>query len=296
VSAAPAALVTEHLQRDAVLITGCSSGIGEATALLLARGGMLVFANVRRAEDGEALVREGGDNLRPLVFDVSDADGIERARATVAAEPGIVLRAVVNNAGIGSAGPLEILPLDEIRKLMEVNYIGPLAVTKAFLPLLHESRGRLINVTSIAGKFAAPFGGAYAASKFAYEAASDALRLELAPFGIRVIVVEPGAIKTKFWERGSAAAEAMAATLPAGALVPYQPYLERFRAVVLDSVQKAIAPERVAATIAKALVATRPRARYVVGADARLQLVLARLPEPVRDAVVRRALGLGTSA
>ena len=195
-SAAPAALVTEHLQRDAVLITGCSSGIGEATALLLARGGMLVFANVRRAEDGEALAREAGDNLRPLVFDVSDADGIERARAAVAAEPGIVLRAVVNNAGIGSAGPLEILPLDEIRKLMEINYIAPLAVTKAFLPLLHESRGRLINVTSIAGKFAAPFGGAYAASKFAYEAASDALRLELAPFGIRVIVVEPGADQT----------------------------------------------------------------------------------------------------
>ncbi len=292
-SGVPAALASDLIQRDAVLVTGSSTGIGAATVMRLARAGTLVFANVRRPDDGAALVNAGGANVRPLVFDVTDAAGIEAARATVAAEPGIVLRALVNNAGIGGAGPLELLPLDDVRSMMEINYIAPLAMTKAFLPLLRESRGRLINVTSIGGKFAAPFGGAYAASKFALEAASDALRVELAPFGVRVIVVEPGAIKTNFWERGAAAADATVAKLPAGALAPYQPAIENFRRFVLSSVEKAIDPDRVAATIQRALVARRPRARYVVGADARLQLALARLPEFVRDALVRRALGLG---
>ena len=291
-SPVPAAFGNDVLQRDAVLVTGASSGIGAATTLRLARDGTLVFAGVRRPEDGAALVREGGSYVRPLVFDVTDAAGIEAARATVAAEPGLVLRALVNNAGIGGAGPLELLALDDVRAMMEINYVAPLALTKAFLPLLRESRGRLINVTSIGGKFASPFGGAYAASKFALEAASDALRVELAPFGVRVIVVEPGAIKTKFWDRGAAAADAAIAKLPAGALAPYEPAIQNFRTFVLASAEKAIDPDRVAATIQHALESHRPRARYVVGADARLQLVLARLPEALRDALVRRALGL----
>jgi NAD(P)-dependent dehydrogenase (short-subunit alcohol dehydrogenase family) len=277
---------------DAVLITGSSSGVGAATALRLARAGIIVYANVRLPEDGAALAQEAGRNVRPLIFDVTDPAGIERARATVAAEPEIVLRGVVNNAGIGIAGPLEVLPLDDIRTMMEINCIAPLAVTKAFLPLLRESRGRLVNVTSIGGKFASPFGGAYSASKFALEAASDALRVELAPFGIRVVVIEPGGVKTRFWQRGIDAAETTVARLPAGALVPYARAIERFRAFVLANAEKAIEPERVAATIHKALLVARPRARYVVGGDARLQLVLARLPEPLRDAVIRRALGL----
>jgi len=278
---------------NAVLISGAATGIGAATALRLARRGTPVLANVRREADGAALVAEGGSNVRPLVFDVTDAAAIERVRAELAAEPGFALDALVNNAGIGLAGPLEILPLADIRKQLEVNVIGALALTQAFLPMLRATRGRLINVTSIAGKFAAPFGGAYAASKFALEAASDALRLELAPFGIRVVMVEPGAVKTKFWERGAAAAEAMLEHVPPERLALYRGVLERFRSYVLKTVETAASADRVAATIERALVSPKPRARYLVGADARLQLVLARLPEPVRDAMVRNALGLG---
>ena len=172
------------------------------------------------------------------MLDVSDADSIERARVEVAMQPGIVLRALVNNAGIGLAGPLELLPLADIRRQLEVNFIGPLAVTKAFLPQLRAARGRLINVTSICGKFASPFGGAYAASKFALEAASDALRVELAPFGIRVIVIEPGAIKTQFWQSGQAAADSLLATFAPGSIARYEAVLERFRAFVLASAAK----------------------------------------------------------
>jgi len=278
---------------NAVLISGAATGIGAATALRLARRGTPVLANVRREADGAALVAEGGSNVRPLVFDVTDAAAIERVRAELAAEPGFALDALVNNAGIGLAGPLEILPLADIRKQLEVNVIGALALTQAFLPMLRATRGRLINVTSIAGKFAAPFGGAYAASKFALEAASDALRLELAPFGIRVVMVEPGAVKTKFWERGAAAAEAMLEHVPPERLALYRGVLERFRSYVLKTVETAASADRVAATIERALVSPKPRARYLVGTDARLQLVLARLPEPVRDAMVRNALGLG---
>jgi NAD(P)-dependent dehydrogenase (short-subunit alcohol dehydrogenase family) len=280
------------IEREAVIITGASTGIGAATALRLARRGLLVFAGVRREADGAALAREGGANLRPLMLDVSDAASIESARVEFAMQPGVVLRALINNAGIGLAGPLELLPLADIRRQIEVNLIGPLAVTKAFLPQLRATRGRLINVTSIGGKFASPFGGAYAASKFALEAASDALRVELAPFGIRVIVIEPGAIKTQFWGSGQAAGNALLATIAPGLIAPYQVALERFRAFVLAAADEALPPERVAAVIERSLFARNPRARYVVGNDARLQLLLARLPEPLRDAIVRRSLGL----
>jgi NAD(P)-dependent dehydrogenase (short-subunit alcohol dehydrogenase family) len=286
------AAAPELVQRDAVLVTGASTGIGAATAVRLARGGMLVFANVRRAEDGQRLQHEAGANVRPLVFDVTDPEGIERARRTVAAEPGIVLRAVINNAGIGLAGPLELMPLEDIRKTMEVNYIAPLAIAKAFLPLLRESRGRLINVTSAAGKFASPFGGAYAASKFALEAASDALRVELASFGIPVIVVEPGSVKTPFWDRGVAAGEAMMGQVPSASLALYQSNIDSFRAFLLANLKNGAEPDRIATVIQRALVARNPRARYIAGDDVRIQMLLARLPEALRDALVRRALGL----
>ena len=191
-----------------VVVTGASTGIGEATALHLRELGFDVRAGVRKDEDAERLRVARG---HAAALDVTDADSIASAAAEVGDAP---LAGLVNNAGIAVSAPLEFVPIDELRRQLEVNVVGQVAVTQAFLPALRRGRGRIVNVSSIGGRIALPLAGPYAASKFALEAVSDSLRREVAQFGIEVSVVEPGGVKTPIWKKGTETAEQIAADLP----------------------------------------------------------------------------------
>lgn len=274
--------------RGAVVITGASSGIGAACARHLDQLGFTVWAGVRSTADGEALARSASPRLRPVLLDVTDPLSIaEAGRAIAEGTSGSGLAALVNNAGISVAGPLELLPVAEVRTQFEVNVIGALAVTQVFLPLLRQARGRILNISSIAGVAATPFLGAYCGSKFALEAMSDALRLELAPWGIEVSLIEPGAIQSQIWQRAT-----MSATRTLGGVAPqslalYAEPLARMQEVMAGAAARAIPAEAVAQVVAQALTVPRPRTRYLVGKDARLRAWLKRiLPDRVQDRVL----------
>jgi NAD(P)-dependent dehydrogenase (short-subunit alcohol dehydrogenase family) len=273
-------------RRSAVLVTGASSGIGRATALRLARHGTLVFAGVRRPDDAEALERDGDPGLKTMFLDVTDPESILRARARIEMQRGARLDGIVNNAGIALAGPLELLPPAELRRLFDVNFFGTLAVVQAFLPLLRETHGRIVNVSSIGGRLSLPFLGAYTSSKFALEAASDALRVELRSFGIAVSVIEPGAVRTPIWERSAQASLHVLDNLPAAARRVYEAPVRSMVRAAERMGREGIAAERVALAIERALYAKRPRARYVVGFDARIRVLVALLPEALRDRIL----------
>ena len=195
--------------RSAV-VTGASSGIGQATAQHLDSLGFTVFAGVRSAEARERVASEGSGHVRPLRLDVTDPASIAAAAGEVREAAGTSgLAALVNNAGIAVSGPLELVPIEGLRNQLEVNVIGQVSVTQAFLPALRAARGRIVNVSSIGGKIALPLAGPYAASKFALEAITDSLRRELRHLGVQVIAVEPGGVKTAIWGKGTKAAEAM---------------------------------------------------------------------------------------
>ena len=263
-----------------VLVTGASTGIGRATALLLAERGMTVYAGVRNPADGEAL----GPTVRPIALDITNPD-------QVAATGALALDGLVNNAGIAVSGPLEFLPLDELRRQFEVNPIGTLAVTQPCLPALRRARGRIVNITSIAGLVVLPLYGPYAASKWALEAMSDALRRELRGSGVRVIVIEPGAISTPIWERGTATADALWEAMPPVAHERYGALVTTIRNEALKQPDEGLPVETVAGVIAKALTAKRPRTRYLIGRDAKVSARLARvLPGRAMDAVLAAAL------
>jgi NAD(P)-dependent dehydrogenase (short-subunit alcohol dehydrogenase family) len=285
---------TDNSDRGAVLVTGASTGIGRACALELDSRGFRVFAGVRKEEDGERLRKASSERLTPVRIDVADADSIETAAAQMGEEVGgRGLKGLVNNAGITVAGPLEFIPLDEVRKQLEVNFIGQLAVTQAFLPLLRQGGGRIVNMGSIGGRAPAPFVGPYSASKFAMEGLTDTLRQELRPWGIPVSIIEPGAIATPIWEKGSAAAGELAEKLPPQAHELYGGAIDAMQAATVKMSEAGIPPERVAKVVARALTATRPKPRYLVGRDARMQLTLSRLlPARVFDALVARILRL----
>jgi NAD(P)-dependent dehydrogenase (short-subunit alcohol dehydrogenase family) len=278
-------------RRPAILVTGASSGIGYATVMRLARRGTIVYAGVRRQADAELVAREGGTNVRPLILDITDSTSIARARTALSRAADVELAGLVNNAGVAVAGPLELLPPEELRRQFDVNFFGTIELTQAFLPMLRESAGRIVNVSSIGGKLSAPFVGAYASSKFALEAASDALRLELRPFGVSVALVEPGAVKTPIWQRSSAASRSLFDGLAREARESYQSTIDNMARLAEQMEKRGIPPERVAQAIERALFAPRPRARYLVGADARVRLFVARLPDGWRDRIVSAAIG-----
>ncbi|HNI18701.1 MAG TPA: SDR family oxidoreductase, partial [Nitrospira sp.] len=278
--------------------TGASTGIGAACARYLDGLGFTVWAGVRRKEDGEALARSTSARLRVLLLDVTDSDSITEASRTLTdALPEAGLAGLVNNAGISVAGPLELLPIAEVRTQFEVNVIGALAVTQALLPLLRRARGRIVNISSIAGLAATPFLGAYCSSKFALEAMSDALRLELAPWGIAVALVEPGAIQSQIWQRAT-----MSATRTLGGVAPeslalYAQSLARMQDVMAGAAARAIPAEAVAQVVARALTVPSPRARYLVGKDARFRAVLKwLLPDSAQDRLLTWFLGLSRHA
>jgi NAD(P)-dependent dehydrogenase (short-subunit alcohol dehydrogenase family) len=274
-----------------VLITGASTGIGEATALRLDRAGFRVFAGVRKAEDGERLRAKGSDRLRVVEpLDVTDADQIAAAAALVEqALGGEPLRGIVNNAGIGIGGPLEGLELDDFRQTLEVNTTGQLAVTKAFLPQLRRSKGRIVNMSSIGGRVAQPFAGPYIASKFALEAVTDVLRIELLEWGIDVIAIEPGTVATPIWEKSSQEAEKVLEALSPELRDLYGKRLAKMAKLLERQTKRGVAPDKVAQAVEKALTSSRPRTRYLVG-DAYVLIALKTLlPTRVVDKLLFRA-------
>ena len=273
----------------AVVITGASTGIGAACVQRLAQAGFHVFAGVRKAADGVALQQQATGPITPLLLDVTDAEQIAAAQTIVTQLVGVQgLVGLVNNAGIAVGGPLEFLPMNELRRQMEINVYGALAVTQAFLPLLRLASGRIVNMSSIAGLAASPFLGPYAASKYALEALSDALRLEVRPWGIAVVLVEPGMIATPIWQKGLAFADALEAQLPSQAHAYYGPIFPFLRAMLARS--RGTPPDVVAKVVEQALTAKQPKARYVVGNDARLRMWIERLPTRWRDALIASRL------
>jgi NAD(P)-dependent dehydrogenase (short-subunit alcohol dehydrogenase family) len=257
------------------LITGASSGIGQATAVRLARGGWRVLAGIRKKGDAP-------EGTEEVLLDVTNEKQIGAASKRVEE-----LDALVNNAGIALAMPLEHVPLDELRAQLEVNVVGQIAVTQAFLPALRNARGRIVFVGSIAGKSALPFLGPYAASKHALEAVADSLRIELRPWGIAVTIVEPGTIKTPIWVKGAAKADEL---LDERTQALYGKRMAALRKVAAERGANGVAPEEVAAVIERALTSSRPKARYLVGRDAWLRAGVERLPTRVRDRAYERLL------
>jgi len=269
-----------------VLVTGASSGIGEAAALHLRELGFDAVAAVRKDEDAERLAGRG---LRTVKLDVTDIDSIAAARDQLGDGP---LAGLVNNAGIAVAAPLEFLPLDQLRHQLEVNLIGQLAVTQRFLPALRAGRGRIVNVSSIGGRVALPLVGAYHASKFALEAISDTLRRELLSQGVDVIVIEPGGVKTPIWRKGDELAAELTADLPPEGRRLYGNLIAAIRKQTTKiATETGIEPRVVAEAIGHALTARRPRARYLVGRDAKVRApVAAVLPDRLMDRIVARTL------
>ncbi len=281
-----------RLNTGAVLVTGASTGIGAAAALHLAALGHRVFAGVRRIEDGAALQRRGGALIVPVLMDVTDAASIAADAQHVAEAVGVGgLGALVNNAGVAVVGAWEHLGRERLLQQFEVNLFGTVAVTQAFLPLVRRGRGRIVIVTSIAGKHAPPFFGPYAASKHALEAFGDSLRLEMKPWGIRVSLIEPGAIDTPIWEKGLSLVGELMGEMPPEAQRLYAPYIEAARRSGEQAGRRGIAPERVAEAIAHAVRSPRPRTRYLVGRDARLLAIAMRLlPDRVIDLLTWRGM------
>jgi NAD(P)-dependent dehydrogenase (short-subunit alcohol dehydrogenase family) len=271
-----------------VLISGASTGIGEACALRLADRGWHVFAGVRRDEDARRLAAAATGILEPVMLDVTDATSIEEALRQV----GDRLTAVVNNAGVAVGGPVEYLAVDEWRHQYEVNVIGNVAVTVAALPLIRAAGpgGRVVFMGSIGGRISTPLLAPYDSSKFALEAIAESLRHELAPAGIKVVLIEPGAVRTPIWDKGRRRADDMEAALPPEALSRYQWAVDGIRKGIDMQVRNGMPPARVAEAVEQALTSPRPRARYVVGRDAKVMAAIDRLlPDSARDFLVRIA-------
>lgn len=278
----------------AVVVTGASTGIGAACALQLDRLGFTVFAGVRKSEDGMALQKVGSDRMVPLELDVTDLTTIRKSHAVVlesTRERGLF--GLVNNAGIAVVGPLEAVPISHLRQQLEVNVIGQVAVTQAFLPLVRQARGRIVNMGSIAGLSTMPLMGPYSASKFALEAITDALRLEVRQWGIHVAIIEPGAIATPIWNKSAIEAAEREAAIETELRTLYKPVVAAVRKVVGEASKRAISPDAVARVVVDALTAPTPKTRYRVGLDAKLRALMVRLlPDRISDRMLTWILKL----
>jgi NAD(P)-dependent dehydrogenase (short-subunit alcohol dehydrogenase family) len=257
--------------------------------LRLDAGGWRVFAGVRRQEDAESLRAEGSDRLTPVTIDVTDAEAIAAATELIRSElGGAGLDGLVNNAGIGIPSPLETLPIEDFRRQVEVNLTGQVAVTQATLPLIREARGRIVFISSIGGRIAFPMGGAYHAAKFGVEAVGDVFRQELRPWGISVSIVEPGSIDTPIWDRGQREADEIGGRSATREEL-YGRTVASYRKLMKSLAERGIPPAKVAEVIEHALVARRPRARYLVGLDAKFQArAKIFIPTRIFDRVVAR--------
>ena len=287
-----------NVNARAVLVTGTSSGIGRACALLLTRNGFTVFAGVRKPTDGEALAKEAGERVIPLQIDVTDHDDVTaaaRLTASMLRERGLSLYALVNNAGIGTSAPLEFQPLDNIRRSFEVNVLGQIAVMQAFLPLLRETRGRIVNICSIGDRIAIPFGGALNGSKSAFAMMSESLRLELRPWGMHVVIIDPGAITTPAVDKTLGDPEGILRRMSPDAERLYGKFFREFISRAGERERNGSPPDVVANAVLSALRDEHQNRRYVVGKGARTLATLPKvLPASLLDRVRMKIFGLPT--
>jgi NAD(P)-dependent dehydrogenase (short-subunit alcohol dehydrogenase family) len=274
--------------QEIVIITGASSGIGEATARELARRGFHVLAGIRRDHDADAI---RGLNIEPLILDITNPDHIRALADRVHGDPqGRAVRALMNNAGMGVNAPVEVFAIDEWRRLFEVNFFGHIAVTQTLLPALIRSKGRVINISSVGGKIAMATYGPYASTKFALEAVSDSLRREIAPLGVQVVVVEPAAVRTKIGDRAIARAQEVASTMTPEQSERYGRLVEAITAQASSAMESGLSADAAAKVIAQAVTARKPRTRYTIGREAALLPVLTTLPDRMLDCILAAAL------
>jgi NAD(P)-dependent dehydrogenase (short-subunit alcohol dehydrogenase family) len=281
-----------------ILVTGASTGIGKAAVLALLAEGFRVFAGVRD-ESAAARLRTdappgSADRLETLTLDVTDAGQIKVAADRLEKAVGSQgLWGLFNNAGISVNGPIEHLAIDGLRRQLEVNVIGQVAVTQALIPLLRRARGRIVTTGSVAGFIALPGLAPYAMSKHAMEAFSDALRRELRPWDIHVSLLEPGAIATDIWQKGVSDADVALRDAPTRMLSDYGALINALRKAAAHSERRASAPEVVTRAVVHAFTASRPKTRYCMGRDSGIQKWISRLPDRWADALLAKALGLG---
>jgi NAD(P)-dependent dehydrogenase (short-subunit alcohol dehydrogenase family) len=282
----------------AVVVTGASTGIGQATALHLDSLGLRVFAGVRREEDGERLRHDSSDRLTPVRLDVTDAEQVAAvARQVGEAVQDSRLAGIVNNAGVAVAGPVEFVPLDQWRTQLEVNVLGAVSMVQAFTPLLRESRGRIVTIGSLGGRLAQPMAAPYCASKHALEAISDALRLELRPWGIAVALIQPGAVRTPIWDKGLRAGAELLRNAPPEVRSLYGAAVDIATKMAIHENETGVDPYEVARAVEHALLSSKPRTRYPVGRQARLLIPLSRiLPDRLKDELLLRVSGLPRTA
>jgi NAD(P)-dependent dehydrogenase (short-subunit alcohol dehydrogenase family) len=275
------------------VVTGASTGIGKACALQFDSLGFRVFAGIRKQADAVALQQEASQQLTQIYLDVTKGETIASAAKAVAAAVGDAgLAGLINNGGIAVGGPLEFLSVDELRQQLEVNVIGQIAVTQAFLPLLRQGRGRIVNMGSISGRIAMPFLGPYAASKSALGALTDSLRVELYPWDIQVSIVEPGPIDTPIWGKSLSAADQMAKTWPKQAQDLYGQAMEATRQAVADVGRSAASVSKVVEAVTHALTAKHPKTRYLVGRTTWITALVAKfMSDRLRDRIILRQRG-----
>jgi NAD(P)-dependent dehydrogenase (short-subunit alcohol dehydrogenase family) len=271
--------------RGAVLVTGSSTGIGRATALRLDRAGFQVFAGVRKRGDAESLEADGSERLEPVIVDVTDEGTIEATRERIEEVTGGRLAGLVNNAGIAVGGPLETLDLDGLRRQLEVNLTGQVAVTQAFIPMIRSARGRIVLMASVGGRMSLPYLSPYHASKFGLEAVGDSLRMEMRQFGVGVSIIEPGSIATPFW--GKETVENILSEMSPQQRELYEGPAMAAQEAAHKAEARGISPDRVAKAVEHALTASRPKTRYLVGIDARVQATLRKwLPDRMVDRLI----------
>ncbi|WP_342437767.1 SDR family oxidoreductase [Paenibacillus sp. FSL L8-0436] len=277
--------------QELVIVTGTSSGIGRATAEQLAAEGFHVLAGVRRQEDADKIKRK---NIEPVIVDVTNIDTLKALAERVEKDPlGRPLRAVVNNAGIAVNAPLEMVPLDEFRRQIEVSVIGQVAVIQALTPALLNSGGRVVNIGSVGGKVSMPGFGIYSAAKFAMEAINDSLRREMASFGLKVIMITPGGVSTGLSEQGITTAERLAKLMTPDQHRRHDRLFDAVKAQAETWAKDGIRPEKVAAVISRAIHERKPRTRYTAGRDSALLTRLVRiLPDKLLDRMLRSQMKL----
>jgi NAD(P)-dependent dehydrogenase (short-subunit alcohol dehydrogenase family) len=276
-------------RRELIVVTGASTGMGAATARELTRRGFHVLAGVRREIDADALRGEG---IEPHILDITVESDVAAIADRVAADPlGRPLRALINNAGIAVNAPVEALPIAEWRRQFEVNLFGHVAMIQALMPSLLRSSGTVVNISSVGGKVALPTYPAYAGTKFALEALSDSMRREVNDLGVKVVVVEPGAVKTEMAQRGVATADRLKAGMTADQLERYGGLIDAMSNLARSFDTDGVPAERAAKVIANAATAPRPRTRYTIGRDAAILLRLSRVvSDRFLDRVVRLIL------
>jgi len=273
-----------------VVVTGTSTGIGRACALRLDKMGYRVFGSVRKQADAESLQAAASERFTPIMMDTTDMETVAAVAKEIAEMTGAGLDGLVNNAGIAVAGPLEFLPTAALRRSLEINVIAQVGVTQALMPLLRQARGRIVNISSVSGRIAAPFMGPYAASKFGLEAISDALRVELSEWGMFVSVIQPGATRSAIWHKSIDQTKKMLEELPPQADEFYGEAIRAtFDFVQNKSAKSRVSPELVVDAVIHALTAKKPKTRYRIGTQSKVADLIARfLPDRLRDRLILR--------